>query len=263
MTTKIKFWQWPNILAIDAGLLSAAWLWVFADAQSAELVWETYAVLAMSVWLTYVADRLFDVRSRAGSQLHSGRHRFAKRNQRMLWLLWGIVLSVNISVAIAGLSAAQLQKGLCLLFICLAYTFGNQALSRRFFPKELLVALIFTGGTQVFLPAFSSWACLAAFTLLCLVNCLCISWKEKNVDAELQVKSLSLLIHTTWLYPFLLASAALSLNRPYTAALLPALLAILILQLNAKRLGVESYRVLCDAALFIGPLSYLLSHLEL
>jgi len=263
MTTKIKLWQWPNILAIDAGLLSAAWLWAFAEVQSTQLTLGAYTVLAMSVWLTYVADRLFDVSSRAESRLLSDRHRFAKQDQPILWLLWGMVLLTNISLALVSLSATQMQKGLSLLFLCLAYTACSQALSKRFFPKELLVALIFTGGTQVFLPELSAWPCLAAFTLLCLANCLCISWKEHYIDAELQVQSLSNFVDKIWLYPLLLVSAALSGTSSYTAALLPAIFAVLILQLNAKRLGVESFRVLCDAALFIGPLCYLFVSMEM
>lgn len=256
MITKIRSWQWPNILAIDASVIAAVWLWVFAETQAAELGMAAYAVLAMSVWLTYVSDRLFDVNSRGQAQLLSTRHQFTKRYRRQLWLIWSAVLVINVVTALISLNAFQIQKGLALLFFCLAYTSFNQLLSQRFFPKELLVALIFACGTQVFLPDYSNWQCLIIFTVICLINCLIIGWKEQSVDALLQVRSITSVLNRRWLYPLLAATILLSIFSSCLIALLPTTWALSVLQLCNKRISAEPFRVLCDAALLLGPLFY-------
>jgi len=260
MTGKIRFWQWPNILAIDAGIIAVAWLWFFAEQQSVTLGATPYLVLALSVWLTYISDRLFDARPRIKEQLLSARHQFAKRRGKILWLVWAPLLVLNILLAMGALSQSQLEKGFTLLLLCLAYTALNQSLSRRFFPKELLVALIFAGGTQVFLPSYTPWSCLLGFVLLCLINCLLIGWQEKSVDALLQVRSLSSIVDPHWTHPLLLACLGLSCFSSCSPALLPSLLALGALYCCRLRFGTESFRVLGDAALLAGPIFYWALH---
>ena len=260
MTTKIKFWQWPNVLAIDACAIALAWLWVFADAQSAQLSFTAYTVLALSVWLTYLADRLFDAARRKEAQLLSTRHRFAKRNMRTLWLIWVFALLVNILIATTGLSQPQLGKGFALLLVCLTYTGFNHFLSKRFFPKELLVAFIFAGGSQVFLPEPTEWASVTSYILLCLINCLMIAWKEKSVDALLQVRSLTSVLDSRWVYPVLASGIGLSLFSSCTLALLSSMLALCGIHFSRERWGREHFRVLCDTALLTGPLFYFALH---
>ena len=76
---------------------------------------------------------------------------------------------------------SELRNGAALLTLCLLYTALNQALSRRFFPKELCVAIIFAGGVIVFLlPSACLWAPAGALALLCLINCLMIGAKEQR-----------------------------------------------------------------------------------
>lgn len=259
--TKIKFWQWPNILALDAALVAAIWLWVFAEKQSAEPGMTAYVVLALSVWLTYLADRLFDVSPREERQLLSARHRFAKHRGRLLWLIWVAILVLNIALAMTGLSQAQLIKGFVLLFLCLTYTGLNQLLSKKFFPKELVVALIFAGGTQVFLPAHTEWPLLSGLILLCLINCLMIAWKEKSVDAMLQVRSLSSALSERWIYHLLAVGTGLAFfSSVGITALLPPTLALCLIHFSRALFSKECYRVLCDAALLTGPLFYLAMH---
>lgn len=257
MTTKIKFWQWPNLLAFDACVAALVWLQVFSTGQSAELSTAAYAVLALSVWLTYMADRLFDVARRGEARLLSARHQFAKRNMRGLWLVWGIVLLADLRIATTGLDPSQLDKGFVLFCLCLAYTGLNHLLSKRFFPKELLVALIFAGGTQVFLPEYTEWQCLTGYVLLCLINCLMIGWKETAVDAMLEVRSLTSVLDRRRVYPLLAAGTVLAWFSSCPIALLPSMLALGGLQFCRDRFGQERFRVLCDAALLVGPLLYL------
>jgi len=256
MTAKIRFWQWPNVLAIDAGMIAAAWLWVFARQQQASLGTTPYLVLALSVWLTYLADRLFDAGPREKIQLRSARHQFAKRRSVILWLIWIALFPLNLALALTSLNPSQLMRGFVMLFFCLAYTILNHLLSGRFFPKELFVAVLFAGGIQVSLPDHCAWGCLAGFTILCLVNCLMIGWKEKTVDALLEVRSLSSVLDLRWGHGLLVLAVGISLFSDCTFALLPPALLLGTIQLKRECLGREPFRVLCDSALLIGPLLY-------
>ena len=188
----IRIWQWPNLLAVDAALVALLWQAAFAAALGHEVSVAAQIVLGVSVWLTYMADRLFDVAKRPLQQLHSTRHRFAKQHFRALWGVWCGALVTNIALALTELSIRELRNGAVLLALCLLYTALNQTLSRRFFPKEICVAIIFAGGVIVFLlPNAGIWLSAGSFALLCLINCLMIGAKEQQVDAALQVRSMA------------------------------------------------------------------------
>ncbi len=258
---KIQPYQWPNVLALDAALIAVLWQVALANALGQPLEIAACVVLALSVWLTYVADRLFDVARRPAEQLLSARHRFAKRHARTLWRIWALVLPINVTIAFLGLGEAQLKAGALLLVICLAYTALNQKLSRRFFPKEICVALIYTGGVVVFQPATVSLSFVAFFALLCLLNCLIIGAKEKAIDAKMQVHSIVPMVAERWL-----GLCALSLHllvilvAPTGAiALSGSFLALGVLHLLRRRFSVESFRVWADAALLVTPLVWLLA----
>lgn len=251
----IRIWQWPNLLALDAALIALVWQAAFAAALGHEVSATAQIVLGLSVWLTYMADRLFDVAKRPLQQLHAIRHRFAKQHARALWALWGCILLLNIGLALTGLSINELRNGAILLALCLLYTALNQALSRRFFPKELCVALIYTGGVIVFLlPNTDLWAPASALALLCLINCLMIGSKEQHIDAVLQVRSMTRL--PVQLIRALEIGCALTLcllTREWALPIGLSLGALLIIHACQKRLCVETYRVLTDSALLIGP----------
>lgn len=258
LTTKTKIWQWPNLLAIDASIIALSWLWVYSNLQEASPGSPAFLVLALSVWLTYVADRLFDSIPRDEAQLLSARHRFTKQHARKIWCVWLLVLILNIILAFTSLEIRQLKAGLVLLACCLVYTALNYWLSRRFFPKELIVALIFASGTAVFLPEFPNWICLFGFFLLCLLNCLTIGWKERPVDDSMQVRSLTSFLNRRWFHHGMILGMSISILANCRLALIPSLLALFIIWCSREKLTLESHRVLCDAALLVGPAVYFL-----
>ncbi|MEO0510115.1 MAG: hypothetical protein AAF065_09680, partial [Verrucomicrobiota bacterium] len=255
---KIEFWAWPNILAFDAALIAVGWQWVFAISNNEGPNLASSAVLCLSVWLTYIADRLFDVARRPSRDLLSHRHRFAKQNQGILWTVWMVILVANLTIAFPGLSSKQLFNGFILLSLCLTYTGLNHALSKHFFPKELLVAIIFAGGTQVFLSKPVGKLSIFAFGLLCFMNCIIIAKKEKAVDAGLNVRSISSVLDTRLLNILLAVGILCALFSSDPVALLPTAFCLTLLQLYRRHFATERFRVLCDTSLLITPGLYLL-----
>ena len=257
---KIQHWQWPNVLAVDAALIAVVWQVALADALGAPLPMAACTVLALSIWLTYMADRLFDVAKRPPERLLSTRHAFAKRHARWLWPIWAGILVVDISIAFVGLRPEGLQKGSLLLLLCLIYTALNQKLSRHFFPKEAFVALIYTGGVVVFQQAPIPTAFAWFFALLCFFNCLTIGVKEKKIDAKMQVRSIAPVVAERWL-----GAGALGLHlivilvAPLGAiAMSTGFLALGLIYILRNRIKVESFRILADMSLLVPPMVWLL-----
>ena len=253
---RIRIWQWPNLLALDAALIALAWQQTWALSSGFQLSPPTRLVLALSVWLTYTADHLFDVAQRPATQLQSARHRFAKQHFRGLVGLWGLLLVANLSIALRYLEALQLRQGGCLLLACLLYTGLSQFCSRSFFPKEICVAVIYACGTTALLPHAGAPLALASgsLALLCLINCLMISAKERPIDAALQVRSLNH-VPRHWMRGLFLAAALplIWLDAPLALGGACSLAALSVLQRREARLSIEAFRVLADAALLLGP----------
>ncbi len=245
---RIRIWQWPNLLSLDAALIAVCWQTAFAGGMVAT---GPTLVLALSVWLTYMADRLLDVAKRSEEQLLSIRHAFARHHHSRLWILWGVLLVADVLLALTCLSQQQLRHGLILLAVSLLYTALNQWLSKRFFPKELCVALIYAGGVIVFLEQTPPWPEVFAFALLCLCNCLMIGHKERRVDAALQVHSLS---RFKGILPLALTLTGLAAIRTTPIILLPWL-GLMTLTIFQNKISTECFRILADLALLLGPLA--------
>lgn len=250
----IPLWQWPNVLALDAALIAVLWQAALACAIGVSLSTLAYLVLGCSVWLSYTADRLFDVAHRSPSALLSVRHRFAKRHRILLWQLWVGVLSVNL-IAATQLSGTQLGQGSVLLLLCLLYTYLNQKFSRRYFPKELCVALIYASGIAILLPTTPPFTFLGLFAYLCWLNCLVIAKKESTVDARLEIYSMASSLHARNLAPLIAlgAFAALLVGSPLGGALVASFALLGLVQVGRKQLPTEVFRVLVDSALLLAP----------
>ena len=258
---RIRLWQWPNVIALDAILIALLWQLLFATAFEIRISIASRAVLGFSIWLVYTADRLFDVMHRPVGQLQSTRHLFVKLNYRILWKVWICILIINIFTAFQCLTHQQLKNGLMLLALCLLYTGLNQKLSSSFFPKEFCVAFIYTGGVIVFLiPDSRLWLPSATLALLCLINCLIIGIKERPIDAAMQVRSIAqfnILLATLLLYLGCLLCCYF-LEQVWVLPVGISMTTLMLIHLFQKQLSIESFRVLADSALLTGPLIALL-----
>jgi hypothetical protein len=251
----IKIWQWPNVLSLDAALIAALWLIALEMVHHLSVGWAAHAVLALSVWLTYLADRLYDVRSRDSGILLSLRHQFSKRYTWQLWYLWFAVLALDLLLA-TQLSTQQLQHGALLLGLCILYTLLNQTLSRRFFPKEICVALIYAGGVAVFLPQAVPAGFFEAFAFLCLLNCLVIGAKEKHTDSKMNVNSVATWLAERWLTPLASIGAVISYfsDVELRSGLVASFVMLALLHYWRERIQIETFRVLVDTSLLFGAL---------
>ena len=254
-----------NHLGLDAALIAACWHAVFAAALEAPLRAAPLAVLAASVWLTYQSDRLFDAARHPPDRLLSERHRFAKRHAHALWLAWAVVLAATAATALLLLPQRLLLRGAALLAVCLLYTAANQSTPGRFFPKELFVGGIFAAGVAVFIGAPLPWGGMLAFGLICVLNCLLISARERDTDAAMGAPSLgAALPPTAWPACFAAAAAGLlAAPRVLVPPLAISLALLFVLHRNRDSFSPERFRLLADWSLFAGPVAFAVSRLWL
>jgi hypothetical protein len=152
-------------------------------------------VLALCVWLVYVADRVLDALRPVKGDWEPARKSFYRRHLRIAAIAGLCLLSVTIPLAYCILRRSTFYAGLTLAVPLLSY-FAFIHLSpvrwRARWPRELVVACLFTSGT--FLAIWSSsnrnvyslWAPAILFFLLCWGNCSAIeTWEwQRNVLSE-------------------------------------------------------------------------------
>ncbi len=90
---RYPIWSYLSISAMDAPLISIAWYLYFAqNLLNISLNIQHCLILGVSVWLGYMADRLFDIRFKKEAQLISLRHQFCKekgdRSLQKIPYLW-------------------------------------------------------------------------------------------------------------------------------------------------------------------------------
>lgn len=251
-----QLWQWPNLLGIDATIIAVSWFWLFSP-ETDSFPLATGSVLALSVWLTYLADRLMDVRKSKPVQPSSLRHRFTYKKRKELWRIWCFFLLLNIALALFLLSHTQLLRGSMLLLLTLGYTLLVQHFKLPYLLKEGLVAFIFTAGVIVFLDNPPAWPVLLILFLMYAGNCTLIGENER---AAVLKKASTDSPHPLKLSPFLLAGAA-CISITIAPLLLTSLIPLSILFATRRRFINETYRILADSALLSTPLIVLIQRL--
>lgn len=262
-------WQWATILSLDAPAVAVLWQALLARVACVNLGWPHAAVLGLSVWLAYAADRWIEGWRLDPAQIRTQRHFFYQRWRWPLAGVWVAGLLADLTVACTHLTPRELQAGALLLVPVLAYLLSHQLvhrLNRWRAPKELCVALLFGAGASVFLFAAPGAHLreladpLALFMLLCFANCALIGAWEQAVDQAHGQTSLVLQFRRARLIagalPWMLAVAAWWLLREsagpqqsaYACAGLSALL-LGLLHLAQPRLGARAARALVDFCL--------------
>lgn len=262
-------WLWPNFLSLDAPLVALAWAFLFAHSEHETLRWSVAAVLAGTVWAIYAADRLLDAR-RGGANLRQ-RHFFSRNNGKPLLLALIPAIGLTFFVALRSFPPAEFTAGIFLAVAVLIYLLAvhTKGATRRPFPKELFVGVIFASGVTLPVWAVSPQdiprltISIGLFAALCTLNCLAIETWETTTDSHRPPPQ------TRWLeVHFVPASTALAILA-CAAEFLPAILrprtelscatalaSILTLLLHATRNGnsAAALRVLADVALLLAAL---------
>lgn len=269
---------WLTVLSLDAPAVAVLWQLLFARSFQVRLGAGVTILLALVVWLIYVADRLLDALKSPPDDAEATRHRFYRRH---LW--WFLFLVCGGSVLAAWLALTQLDvrifsDGVLILLGVGIYLLIVHLVSPRrgwLLPKEMLVGILFALGTcfPVWQEMTQSGAILlptcAIFAALCWMNCAAIEYAEWN---RLRGRRFGL-PHpwTVWMgkrFRLLsIVAAALAaiylisgygrLDWQIPAAELLSAVAFAVIRYKEKSQSIDQFRVLVDVALFT-PIFFLL-----
>jgi len=192
----VQYW---HLLSLDAPTVAALWAWSFARVVHAALTPDSLLLLFLGTWLIYVADRILD-----GFHPESGQDS-ARLRERHFFYMRHRAAAIGVAIPVAAFTAwlvfAQIAPAARLadiLISTVAIAYFSLVHLRvpaieRWFPKELIVALVFAAATAV--PAWArlsqepaatlaqSQAGLALtavlFAALCWLNCIAIEkWEQ-------------------------------------------------------------------------------------
>ena len=263
-------WLWWNILSLDAPAVAVVWGLLFARASHIEVSAATIAVLALVVWVIYLADRLLDGLHALDGHLLKERHRFCQRHRILIFTLGALGLFAGSWLAYKGLNTPDIRAGITLGGLVGAYMLCVHLcgpIASRLFPKEIAVGVLFAAGTA--LPIWSqprafTWDGLFSwllFALVCVLNCLAIEcWEDRTAVRNRQSHSSPVVNWAESRIAMFAAGTALLgvgglwfLRSDSNAIAAAGTAALLLLVLNSvrMRLSAHALRVLADAALLI------------
>jgi len=249
-------WLWFNLLSLDAPVIALVWQNFLSRCYPTEIHATGRAVLGLTVWAIYLADRILDVRLPA-TALESIRHRFYRRHRAFVQTLLLVVVCVDAAVTRLWLRPAVLENGLLLTGGVLAYL-AIFPLTRRgaIAWKKPLAALLFTAGT--FLIAWTGaghpvaqlvWPA-TAFCALCLGNLLMIERWSQGTAPEIYG------IPRRWICLLcLLAILAFARSSSWFAAIIFSAVGLCFLARWDRKISGDARCVLADA-LLLTPLLF-------
>jgi|SRR5690348_5902922 len=269
---------WLTVLSLDAPAVAVLWQLLFAQSFHVRLGAGVTVLLALVVWLIYVADRLLDASRGPANGAEATRHTFYRQH------LWFFLFPVcGGSVLAAWLALTQLDvrifsDGVVILLFVGVYLLIVHLVSPGrgwLLPKEMLVGILFALGTcfPVWQEMTERGATLlqtcAIFAALCWMNCAAIEYAEWDrlrgrrfglphpwtVWMGKRFMLLSLVAAT--LAAIYLISGYGRLHWQVPAAELLSALAFAVIRSREKALSIDQFRVLVDVALFT-PIFFLL-----
>jgi hypothetical protein len=263
------WWQWLTVLSLDAPLVAVLWQALFAHVLSVRLGWHDPALIGLTVWIVYVADRWIEGWRLAPEIVRTQRHYFYIRWRWPVFALGLTAIVASAAIALTRLDVREFKAGFVLLVPTLLYLFSHQLVHRHHplrLPKEICIAVIFALGcalapaVQAPERALSLLMPMTLFGLLCFADCALIAVWETDVDTvhgqtslALQwTRGLTLIRALPWLLLAIsLAAALLSQNptRPAAGCAAASSLLLGLLDVLLPHIGREAARALVDVTL--------------
>jgi hypothetical protein len=176
-------WLWPNLLSLDAPVVALLWQLLFVRCFHGSLGMLPAALLAVAVWLIYVADRTLD--AWRGSIEHA-RHEFYSRHWRAVLPVWIGALATGGWLAWSRLPGRLFLEGSAVA-VCtglyLAAVHLTPGLLRRAGSKESAIAVLFGLGASLAawpgVQTSNDVLAILLFSCLCWMNCAAIDdWEH-------------------------------------------------------------------------------------
>lgn len=133
---RVRWWQWPNVLGLDAPLVALGWMALFARSYSLQIslawpqarfwFWDSLS-FGMGAWFVYLLDRLVD--SYSENPPVAVRHQFTRRHRPLLMVLAAVALATALYGTLWQVSAVVLVVGVP-LFIGMVLYFGVVIMQR-------------------------------------------------------------------------------------------------------------------------------------
>jgi hypothetical protein len=272
------WWQWPNLLALDAPVVAVVWLHAFSKATGEAMQWPVATGLFLAVWCIYLADRLIDARCLNDPARASARHRFALQNWRCLLALLAVSGLWAAWLASTMIDAELLRAASTLLVAVVLYFSGFVRKTRsrpsQILPaKEVVCGLVFAIGCALGVRAFREspiefLPMALSFGGVCAFNCLLISAWEKSSDQINDPASASHWWTTIdrdlgWIGVVLTATCTVGTFTTENSAIFLAISGssalLTVLHLSRSWMNVTARRVLADAVL-LTPLMIAIPH---
>jgi len=257
-----------HLSSLDAPIVAGLWSWFFAVAAHHALPITAPLILALGVWVLYIADRLLDARvlhlrtgrqASLSSQLEA-RHYFHARHGRA-FLLCLVAASALLLWLVPTHVPTDVRRAYIPLAALLPFYFFQVHGPRRFytFPKELAVGILFGAATVVPIWARAPDLHLylgpaaALFAAVCWLNCMAIDFWETDSTHAKSPNKLVLLASIITLVSLITMSVGLAPSlRPVivtaTACMISTIL-LLLLHYSRQHFTRIGLRVAADAAL--------------
>ncbi len=140
-----------RILSLDVVIGSVIMSLLFARLfESNVSVWY-YIVLGFAVWLIYTLDHLIDAK-RIDYPASTKRHRFHQQYYKVLINIWYPLFLITLTIGLLFLPSRVVIGGLSLSVLILVHFIFVKVYGERvtvLIQKELMIALIYTGGVSV------------------------------------------------------------------------------------------------------------------
>jgi hypothetical protein len=250
-------WLWPNLLSLDAPIVALLWQVLFVRCFHGSLGMLPAALLAVAVWLIYVADRTLDAWRGTAGAAGQPRHEFYRRHWRAVLPVWIGALGAGGWLAWNRLPGPLFVEGAAVASatgLYLATVHLAPGLLRRAGSKEGAVAVLFGLGASLAawpkVQTGSDVLAILLFSSLCWMNCTAIDDWERGKGLRSSVIAAAAVVALT-------AACLLRDQRPILgAAETAAVLGLVVVDRQRGRYSSGALRVLADVVL-LTPLVFL------